>query len=214
MASSRRDHLVDIALEMFCRDGFRATGIDRILAVAGVAKMTLYNHFRSKDELILAALRRRDERFRNWFMRTVESRAATPDRRLLALFDVLGEWFVEADFNGCAFICAAVERKRPGDPVHDTAVEHKRLMSDYVRGLAADAGADDPAALARSLMLLVEGAIVTVQVSGRTAAAADARAAAAVLLRDALGAPSPAPRSGRRTVPYSPPMTGATGERA
>ncbi|MEE8533082.1 MAG: helix-turn-helix domain-containing protein, partial [Alphaproteobacteria bacterium] len=61
MASSRRDHLVDTALALFCRDGFHATGIDRILAESGVAKMTLYKHFKSKDELILAALRRRDE---------------------------------------------------------------------------------------------------------------------------------------------------------
>ncbi len=64
MASSRRDHLVDTALAMFMRDGFHATGIDGILSQAGVAKMTLYNHFKSKDELILAALRLRDDRFR------------------------------------------------------------------------------------------------------------------------------------------------------
>ena len=88
MASRRRDHLVDIALDLFSRDGFHATGIDKILAESGVAKMTLYKHFRSKDELILAALRRRDERFRNWFMRTVERRADTPRERLLAMFDV------------------------------------------------------------------------------------------------------------------------------
>ena len=89
MAVSRRDHLVDTALEMFCRDGFHATGIDKILAHAGVAKMTLYNHFRSKDELILAALRRRDEKFRNWFMRAVERLGKTPRNRLLAIFDAL-----------------------------------------------------------------------------------------------------------------------------
>ena len=84
MAPSRRDHLVDTALELFIRDGFHATGIDKILAESGVAKMTLYKHFKSKDELILSALRRRDERFRNWFMRAVESRAQAPRQRLLA----------------------------------------------------------------------------------------------------------------------------------
>ena len=63
MASPRRDHLVDTALKLFCERGFHATGIDTILAESGVAKMTLYNHFRSKDELIIAALQKRDEQF-------------------------------------------------------------------------------------------------------------------------------------------------------
>ena len=92
MATSRREHLVDTALELFYQDGFHATGIDKILAKAGVAKMTMYKHFKSKDELILAVLRRRDELFRNWFMREVERRAQTPSERLLALFDVYDDW--------------------------------------------------------------------------------------------------------------------------
>ena len=87
MSSSKRDLLINTALELFSREGFHATGIDRILSESGVAKMTLYNHFKSKDELILAALRRRDETFRNWFMRTVEASAETPRGRLLASFD-------------------------------------------------------------------------------------------------------------------------------
>ena len=72
---SRRDELVETALDLFYRNGFHATGIDRILAEAGVAKMTLYKHFRSKDDLIVAALERRDERFRAWFQGTVEREA-------------------------------------------------------------------------------------------------------------------------------------------
>ena len=67
MASAKRDQLIDTALELFNRDGYRATGIDKILGECGVAKMTLYNHFGSKDELILAALKRRDARWRAWF---------------------------------------------------------------------------------------------------------------------------------------------------
>ena len=90
MASTRRDHLVDTALKLFARGGFHATGIDTILAEAGVAKMTLYNHFRSKEELILAVLRRRDELFRNWFVKRVEQQADQPRQRLIAMFDVLG----------------------------------------------------------------------------------------------------------------------------
>ena len=103
MPSSKRELLVDTAIDLFYRDGFHATGIDKILAESGVAKMTLYKHFKSKDELILAALRKRDEIFRNDFMNAVAARAKAPRDRLLAVFDVLGDWFATRGFSGCIF---------------------------------------------------------------------------------------------------------------
>lgn len=191
MASNRRDHLIDTALELFRRDGFHATGIDRILAESGVAKMTLYKHFRSKDDLILAAVRRGDEQFRNWLTRAVERRGRTPRERLLALFDALEEWFARPDFAGCTFINASAEFGAPDDPIHAAAAEHKRLVLGYIRGLARAAGAPDAEGLARQLMLLTEGAIVITQVSGQGSgeigAAAEARRAAEVLIGQALG---------------------------
>lgn len=182
MALSRRDQLVDTALELFYREGFHATGIDRIVAQAGVAKMTLYKHFRSKDELILAALRRRDEGWRNWFMREVERRASTPRARLLALYDALGAWFAEKEFSGCMFINAAAEFGDREDPIRAAAAEHKRLVENYVRDLADKSGARTPDRLARKLMLLLEGAIVMAHVAGEPGAAQAAREAAAALL--------------------------------
>ena len=186
MASRRRDHLVDIALDLFSRDGFHATGIDKILAESGVAKMTLYKHFRSKDELILAALRRRDERFRNWFMRTVERRADTPRERLLAMFDALEEWFTESKFTGCIFINAAAEYAASDNPIHATSAEHKRLVLAYVCDLAAAAGARDPDELTAELGLLIEGAIVMAHVYGQCDYARTARSAAEKLIDQAL----------------------------
>ncbi len=192
MPASRRDHLVDTAAELFARHGFHATGINRVLKESGVAKMTLYKHFRSKDELILAALRRRDERFRNWFVRTVEELGRTPRERLLALFDALEEWLARPDFAGCTFINASAEFGAPDDPIHAAAAEHKRLVLGYIRGLARAAGASDAEGLARQLMLLTEGAIVIAQVSGsgqgsgELGAAAEARRAAEVLIDQAL----------------------------
>lgn len=187
MPSSRRDHLVDTAVALFGRHGFHATGIDRVLRESGVAKMTLYKHFRSKDELILAALRRRDERFRNWLVRAVEGRARSPRARLLALFDAVGEWIAGPDFSGCTFINAAAEFADPDHPIHGAAAEHKRLVLGYLRGLAEAAGAAQADVLARQLMLLVEGAIVIAQVSGQAGAAAEARGAAEILIAAALG---------------------------
>ena len=186
MASGRRDHLVDTALELFAREGYHATGIDRILAAAGVAKMTLYNHFKSKDELILAVLRRRDERFRNWFMRRVETRAKHPRERLLACFDALAEWFAGPKFAGCMFINAAAEFASPVDPIHGACAEHKRLVLAYLHDLAARAGAADPGELADHLGMLMEGAIVMAHVAGDKDAAAKARRAAELLIAQAL----------------------------
>jgi len=185
MASAKREHLIDTALEIFYRDGFHATGVDRIIAESGVARMTLYKHFKSKDDLILAALRRRDERFRNWFSRAVERQGETPGARLLAIFDALDEWFSSKGFSGCMFINASAEFADPANPVHRTAAEHKNLMLRHVRELAEAAGAADPDQLAHGLMLLMEGAIVMRYVAGDKKAAAHAKTAAETLLRDA-----------------------------
>ena len=186
MPASKREQLIDSALETFYRHGFNATGIDKILARAGVAKMTLYNHFKSKDELILAALRRRDERFRNTLMRSVEERADTPRQRLLAVFDAHGEWFREEGFRGCMFINAAAEFSNIADPIHAIAAEHKRLIVSYLAELAREAGAKVPERLALELSFLLDGATVCAQISHDADAADHARDAARVLIDEAL----------------------------
>jgi AcrR family transcriptional regulator len=190
MASIRRDHLVDTALTLFSRYGFHATGIDRILSESGVAKMTLYKHFKSKDELILAALRRRDELHRNWFMREVEKLATTPRDRLVALFTALEAWFKSEEFSGCCFINATAEYAAQDDPIHAAAAEHKRLIRSYVREQAMAAQAKDPDELTNQLMLLMEGAIVSAQITGEAVPAQQARAAAEVLINQAVAASS------------------------
>jgi AcrR family transcriptional regulator len=177
---SKKEHLVETAVKLFCRDGFHATGIDKILQEAGVARMTLYKHFRSKDELILAALRRRDEQFRIWFKSAIEKTGGTPAERLLASFDALDEWFAGkafagVPFTGCSFINATAEFSETNHPVHQLAAEHKRLILEYLRLLASSAGARDPDGLAWSISLLHEGAIVTAQVSSDPRAAQGAK---------------------------------------
>ena len=180
---------METAQRLFAEGGYHATGIDKVLAEAGVAKMTLYKHFKSKDDLILAALRRRDETFRNWFMREVERRDPTPRGRLLAVFDALGDWFASPRFNGCMFINAASEYGGSEHPIHAAACEHKRLLCAYLAELARAAGAEKEEDLARQLMMLVEGATVTAQIECGSGAAGQARAAAEVLVAGALDRP-------------------------
>ena len=183
----KREQLIEAGLELFYRQGFTATGIDRILAEAGVAKMTLYKHFGSKEGLIRAVLRRQDEIFRDWLMAYVERRAASPGDRLLALFDAHGEWFREKGFRGCIFHNAAAEFAGIAQGIDAQGREHARLVQAYIRGLVAAAGARDGDRLADWLMLLLDGAIACAQVSGEAAWSDKARAAAARLIESECG---------------------------
>lgn len=184
--SGRRKHLVTVAMRLFRDRGFHSTGIDTVLAESGVAKRTLYLHFRSKDDLIVAALAQRDQEWRDWFRDAVKKRAALPAERLLAMFDALEEWFSRADFHGCMFINAAAEFPRLSSSIHREAARHKELVREFVFDLAEAAGAKAPASLADNLCLLMEGAIVTAQITGKPEPARQARAAAASILSTAL----------------------------
>ena len=194
--SARREHLIDTAIALFGERGFHATGIDTILEKSGVSKKTLYRHFRSKDELILAALKKYDGLFRNSFMRQVEEKAETPRDRLLAVFDVHAARFERNNFYGCLFINAVGEYSDPDTPIRLACKEFKALMRRYIEDLCAALPAPDPAALADELALLLEGSIVTAQVSqtGRRAAQIARTAAAALIGQAMAGASTPARR--------------------
>ena len=186
MRPTKRDELVRKALAAFYQNGFQATGMDRLAVETGVSKTSMYKHFRTKEELILAALRLRDEQFRNWLARRLVALADTPRGRLLAMFDALGEWFRQEGFRGCMFIKASAEYQESDHPIHAQSAEHKRLLFVHARKLAEEAGAPDPAALARALLLLEEGAIVTAHLGHTNDPAGDAKAAARVLITAAL----------------------------
>lgn len=186
MAPRKKDHLVQTALDLFDREGFTATGIDKILAAAGVAKMTLYNNFKSKDDLIVAALQTRDAAWRAWFERTVEAAAADPAGRLIGLFDALESWFNQRGFHGCLFQKASAEFPARKGPIRAAILDHKMRIFAFVRGLCEEAGAGDPIVLAGELYLLMEGAIVSAQVTGDKTAALRARQAAEGIVSAAL----------------------------
>lgn len=190
MRPTKREELVQKALKVFYRNGFHATGMDLLVAETGVSKTSMYKHFRTKEDLILGTLRLRDEQFRNWLFRRMEELGANPAAQLLAMFDALGEWFIQPDFRGCMFIKAAAEYQEADHPIHAQSAEHKRLLFNYVRNLAGEAGATNPGALARQLLLLKEGAIVTAHLGHTRDPAGDAKTAASELLAVAT-APRP-----------------------
>ncbi|SEN68358.1 TetR/AcrR family transcriptional regulator [Nitrosomonas marina] len=184
--NSKREQIINVALNLFYKEGFNATGVEKIREVANVSKKTLYNHFKSKDELILVVLRRRDEQFRNNFMRAVERFGTTPAERLVSVFDAADEWFNSKGFCGCMFINASAEFTAADNPIHVASAEHKRLMYEYVKSLAEKAGAENPAELSKQLNLLIEGATVQAHVSGDRNAAQTAKKMGKIFIKSAL----------------------------
>lgn len=184
MPPSRRDELVDAAMRVFYKHGFHASGLDSILQEGGISRMTLYNHFKSKDELIVAALHRRDEVFRNRMMKFVESKAETPYERLLAVFDFHEQWFTGKDFCGCMFINASAEFADPRCAVRQVAAEHKRAIVRYMTEFCVACGFASPSRVADQLNILVEGSIVTAQVVGQVLDSGADPGAAARLARE------------------------------
>ncbi len=166
--SEIRDHLLETALRLFNQHGYTATGVDLIIAEAGVAKTTLYRHFDTKEDLILAALERQDEQARDAMRAFVEQRASDPVGRLLATFDCLEAWFRDERFRGCPFVSAAGEHKDTANPVFRAAALHKRLTLAYFEELAHAARFAEPKRIAAEINVLHEGATAVAQMT-RTA---------------------------------------------
>ncbi|WP_265583539.1 TetR/AcrR family transcriptional regulator [Synechocystis salina] len=170
------------ASKLFYQEGVQKVGVDRIIAESDVAKMSLYNHFNSKDSLIAAWLEQRDISWRQWFQETVEKQATTPTDRLLAMFDALEEWFSQPDFRGCAFINSSVELVDPEHPGYQVALKHQQAIYEYILQLVYAAEIANSEAVAEQLLLLMEGAIVVAMMRRQPGAAAQAKAVAAILI--------------------------------
>lgn len=166
VSTPKRDLLLDTANRLFYRDGFHAVGIDLILAEAGLAKMTLYHHFSSKEELIIATLNRLGETIAAGVGAAMEAAGLQPRKRLLAIFAWYESWFASKDFNGCAFIRAAGEYPALDSPVHQVVMKQKQTSRDALERLLIEMKLHGPKALAGQIQLLLEGAIVCAHTYG------------------------------------------------
>ncbi len=177
-----RERILDTATRLFYRNGVTNTGVDTVAKVAKVAKMTMYRQFGSKSQLVVECLDRLDIRYHDWFVAQVENSAVDPHDKLLAVFDVLDDWFHSLKFRGCAFINATVELADSRHLAKGPVQAHKRRNREYIQELAEQCDLPDPQALARQIMLLVEGSIITALVQRDVNAARDAKQAARTLL--------------------------------
>ncbi|HEY8160320.1 MAG TPA: TetR/AcrR family transcriptional regulator [Methylobacter sp.] len=186
MSLTLQEKILQAASELFYSQGIRATGVDAIAKAANTTKMSLYKYFLSKDDLVLAFLRKRDEDFRLWFVDQVNAKADMPNAKLLAVFDVIGEWMAVPEFRGCAFINAAAEFPIEGNPMHQVSSEFYDHFRNYIADLAVQCGSRSPKNLAQQLSLLIEGAIVSEQMKRHSGSAEQAKQAAIVLIETSL----------------------------
>ncbi|MCC6683384.1 MAG: TetR/AcrR family transcriptional regulator [Phycisphaeraceae bacterium] len=178
-----RDRLLWAASNLFYAHGFHAVGLDRILAEVGVTKTTFYNHFESKDELMVEVLKLRDKWETQQLMDMADQLAGgDPGQTLLCLFDAMHVWFNDEKFLGCIFINAAHEFPNPNDPVHQAAAEHKIRVMGLLEELAVKAALREPRELSEQLTILIEGAITLRQVTQNHNAARIARRSAELIV--------------------------------
>jgi len=160
------DRLLATATRLFCRHGINATGIDKILAEAGVAKMTLYNQFGSKEGLVFAVLEREGEAWRAWFQSSIDKLSGSPAERLVGIFDVLENWFKQEGFYGCAFINAVAEHNKEDPRIRALAQAHKKKIHAIIRTLTEQAGVMNPEGVTEAIGMLVDGAIIAAVITG------------------------------------------------
>jgi len=180
-----RERVLAAAYELFSRRGTRDVGIDTIVRRSGVAKMSLYHHFHSKQDLVAAFLERRERLWTvEWLKSEVYRRARSPGKRLLAALDLLSDWFRSEEFDGCPFIKVLLEYP-PGHPSRRAAAQHIANVREFLKELAADAGIRNPALFASTWQTMMKGAVVTA-CEGNLNAAREVKVAAGLYLRSCL----------------------------
>jgi AcrR family transcriptional regulator len=176
-----RERILEAAYDLFAHQGTRSVGVDAIIEKSGVAKMTLYRHFKSKQDLVLAFLERREALWtEGWLIREVSIRASDPKERLLAIFDAYHDWFQIEDFEGCAFINVLLEYQAD-NPLHVAAAGHLSKVRDFVRDLASQAGIQDAPKFCEIWHMLMKGSTIAAAEGNREAALQAKRAAILIL---------------------------------
>lgn len=198
MTSKLREQILQAASDLFYSQGIKATGVDAIVKTAGTTKMSLYKYFPSKDDLVLAYLRKRGEETRAWLLAGIGTKAGEPGAQLLAVFDLFEELLAIPGFRGCPFINASAEFAVEDNPVHRASIEFYESFQSLLADLARQAGMAEAETLARQLGLLISGAIVAEQMKRDSGAIAFARQAAATLIECASR-----PSTGRDVGPLS-----------
>lgn len=178
---TKRDLILKEASRLMYERG-TGLGVDTLVSEIGVAKMTLYKHFPTKTDLIVACLQHMDDCHRARLSGEIDW-SSSPRARLLSVFDSLREWFAMPSFRGCAFVNAAVELADTSPPVRNAVLEHKNAMRAWVVKLVEECGLPNTNFVASQIAQLMEGATTTALLE-RDPAVADIAQATALQVLD------------------------------
>ena len=185
--SGKRQQIIETAYRLFKKEGFHATGIDRIIAEADVAKMTMYRHFPNKDGLIIAVLEYRMRRFEQQ-LDELEALTASPEKKIAQIFDWYNNWFQDADFHGCLFQHALAEFGNSDNPIFKAATAQKNKLKNRMYRILKTLMPPSPAKnIAATLLLLIEGATLLAQMGQGRTAIREAKRAMICLLHQQTG---------------------------
>jgi AcrR family transcriptional regulator len=178
-----KERILETAYTLFSTRGIQDVGVDEVIEQAGVAKATLYRHFPSKSDLVLAFLERRERLWtKGWVEAGAREHGGTPDERLLAIFDVFDGWFRSPEFEGCSFINIMLEMT-PNHELGQASIAYLANIRSVIRTLAEEACLRDPESFARSFHILMKGSIVSAA-EGDSEAAQRAKAMGRLLIAE------------------------------
>ena len=185
-----RERILVAATRLFADEGIQATSVDRVIAEAGVAPMTVYRHFAGKDELVTATVERWSREWLDWLRAEAGEDGTDPGARLEGLWDALEKWFADEGFRGSYVANVATElRAKPSHPAQAVIATHRAALRELLQDIATTAGVPSPREAALQLHMLIDGATAAAVVDRQPGAAASARAIATTVL------------SGRQPVP-------------
>ena len=174
-----RERLLSTATALLDKEGIQSVGINRLIAEAGVALMTLYRQFGDKDTLVAASLEHWSTDWLQWLTDQLDRHGDDPRARFEGLFDALGDWFTSEGFHGSFVASAATElRGEPGHPAHRVVEGHRLAVRQLLEDLAKAAGSRTPSELATQLQVLMDGAIAMAAFDRSRAPAEGARSLA------------------------------------
>lgn len=159
MPNQKKEDILTAAMNLFSQHGFHAVGVDLIIQQSGVAKMTFYRHFPSKDELIQSVLIRRNENLQE-SIKSNADKYQTPMLRLKSVFEWYENWFRSEDFHGCMFIRASEEFRGPNCPIRKVAQQHKKWFVNFLEALLSDIQIRNSMEIAKHIVILLEGLTV------------------------------------------------------
>ncbi|WP_300088003.1 TetR/AcrR family transcriptional regulator [uncultured Nitrosomonas sp.] len=173
------------ARRLFCQVGIHATGIARIIEESGVSRRSLYTHYGSKENLLKAVFEAEASIWFHWFDHDLPQMECPPTERILALFDLMQDWFESEIFYGCVFINAVAEHEKCNSWIQEIANGYKAQFTAGLQAIVAASGVKEPEMVTEKLNLLIDGTIVTAMVTGNSEIAQIGRLAAADILRSA-----------------------------